>query len=69
MIKPKLGRPRAPNGEKNVMPRVNVGLNLAAAKKLQALQDHFNTKLGVELTSSQVIEHLFHIHNQQGESK
>ena len=68
MTKPKLGRPRAPNGT-SAQPRVQVGLNLAAAKKLQALQDHFNTKLGVELTSSQVIEHLFHIHNQQGESK
>ena len=69
MTKPKLGRPRAPNGQARQQPRVQVGLNLAAAKKLQALQDHFNTKLGVELTSSQVIEHLFHIHNQQGESK
>ena len=68
MTKPKLGRPRAPNGT-SAQPRVTVGLNLVAAQKLEMLQNHFNTKLGVELTASQVIEHLFHIHNQQGESK
>jgi len=63
--KPKLGRPRAPNGEKNVMPRVTVGFNLAAAEKLKQLQTLYSAKLGFELTSSQVIEHLFYLHNEK----
>ena len=62
MIKPKLGRPRAPNGERNVMPRVNVGLNLAAAEKLKQLQIQYTAKLGFELTASQLIEHLYLLH-------
>ena len=62
MIKPKLGRPRSPNGERLVRQRVNVGLNLVAAQKLEMLQDHFNTKLGFELTASQLIEHLHLVH-------
>ena len=69
MTKPKLGRPRAPNGNKNVVPRVNVGLNLAAAEKLKQLQTQYTAKLGFELTASQLIEHLFYLHNKQGESK
>ena len=62
MIKPKLGRPRAPNGNKNVMPRVNIGLNLAAAEKLKQLQIQYTAKLGFELTASQLIEHLYLLH-------
>ena len=69
MTKPKLGRPRAPNGT-SAQPRVQVGLNLAAAEKLKALQDHFNTKLGFALTTSQVIEYLYRLHaNDIGETK
>ena len=63
--KPKLGRPRAPNGNKNVMPRVNVGLNLAAAEKLKQLQTQYTAKLGFELTASQLIEHLFYLHDKK----
>ena len=62
MIKPKLGRPRAPNGNKNVMPRVNIGLNLAAAEKLKQLQIQYTAKVGFELTASQLIEHLYLLH-------
>ena len=70
MTKPKLGRPRAPNGQSAVQTRVQVGLNLAAAEKLKALQDHFNTKLGFALTTSQVIEYLYRLHaNDIGETK
>ena len=70
MIKPKLGRPRAPNGKRSVQQRVNVGLNLVAAEKLKKLQDHFNTKLGFELTASQLIEYLYLLHtNDMGENK
>ena len=69
MTKPKLGRPRKPNGERNVMPRVNVHLNLAAAEKLKQLQTQYTAKLGFELTASQLIEHLFYLHDKQGESK
>jgi hypothetical protein len=61
MTKPKLGRTRAPNGT-SALPRVNVGLNLGAAQKLKGLQDHFNTKLGFELTASQLIEYLYLLH-------
>jgi hypothetical protein len=68
MTKPKLGRPRSPNGEKTVMPRVNVGFNLAAAEKLKQLQTQYTTKLGFELTASQLIEHLFYLHEQQGKT-
>ena len=69
MTKPKLGRPRKPNGERNVMPRVNVHLNLAAAEKLKQLQTQYTAKLGFELTASQLIEHLFYLHDKQGETK
>ena len=68
MTKPKLGRPRAPNGT-SAQPRVQVGLNLAAAEKLKQLQTQYTAKLGFELTASQLIEHLFYLHNKQGESK
>ena len=68
MTKPKLGRPRAPNGT-SAQPRVQVGLNLAAAEKLKQLQTQYTAKLGFELTASQLIEHLFYLHDKQGESK
>jgi hypothetical protein len=64
MNKPKLGRTRAPNGT-SALPRVTVGLNIAAAEKLKALQDHFNTKLGFELTASQLIEYLHLLHTKE----
>ena len=69
MTKPKLGRPRAPNGQARQQPRVQVGLNLAAAEKLKQLQTQYTAKLGFELTASQLIEHLFYLHDKQGESK
>ena len=69
MTKPKLGRPRAPNGQSAVQTRVQVGLNLAAAEKLKQLQTQYTAKLGFELTASQLIEHLFYLHDKQGESK
>ena len=62
MIKPKLGRPRAPNGQARQQPRINLGLNLSAAHKLKGLQDHFNKKLGFEMTASQLIEYLYLLH-------
>jgi hypothetical protein len=65
MIKPKLGRPRAPNGQAGQQPRITVALNIAAATKLKALQDHFNTKLGFELTASQLIEYLHLLHTKE----
>ena len=69
MTKPKLGRTRAPNGT-SAQPRVSVGLNLVAAQKLEMLQDHFNKKLGFELTASQLIEYLHFLHTKDtGESK
>ena len=68
MTKPKLGRPRAPNGT-SAQPRVQVGLNLAAAEKLKQLQTQYTAKLGFELTASQLIEHLFYLHDKQGETK
>ena len=67
MTKPKLGRTRAPNGT-SALPRVNVGLNLGAAQKLKGLQDHFNTKLGFELTASQLIEYLYLLHTNKTEN-
>ena len=69
MTKPKLGRPRAPNGQSAVQTRVQVGLNLAAAEKLKQLQTQYTAKLGFELTASQLIEHLFYLHDKQGETK
>ena len=66
MIKPKLGRTRAPNGT-SAQPRVTVVLNIATAEKLKQLQIQYTAKLGFELTASQLIEHL--LYNQQGESK
>ena len=51
------------------MPRVNVHLNLAAAEKLKQLQTQYTAKLGFELTASQLIEHLFYLHDKQGETK
>ena len=69
MTKPKLGRTRAPNG-KGADQRVSIGLNLGAAQKFKGLQDHFNTKLGFELTASQLIEYLYLLHtNNMGEGK
>ncbi len=69
MIKPKLGRPRSPNGQARQQQRVNVGLNLAAAEKLKQLQTQYTAELGFELTTSQLIERLFYLHDKQGESK
>jgi hypothetical protein len=59
VVKKGIGRPR-----KNIQaPRITLALNEGAATKLRNLQVQFTAKLGFEITASQLIEHLFYLHD------